>query len=289
MTTNPLIELIILAVIWGASFIFMRIGSPEFGPVFFMAMRTTISSLVLLPIVFWYRQHKGLNGYKIKIFIVGLLNTAIPFVLFGYATLTLSAGHTSILNATTPMFGAIVAYFWLKDKLSASAMLGLAVGFLGVYILMYPKLDANGSQHLLPAMAVLGATLCYGISANFTKKYLNNLKPLTLAAGSQVAASIFLLPISLFYLPSQMPSFEAINSVILLGVICTAIAYILFFRLISALGPAKAISVTYMIPLFGIFWGAIFLQESINLWTLAGCGTILFGVALTTGFIKTKG
>lgn len=267
---------------------FMRIGSPEFGPVLFMALRTLIASLFLMPLVLLYKQHKGLAGYKRKIFIVGLLNTAIPFVLFGYATLTLSAGVTSILNATTPMFGAIVAYIWLKDKLSPSAVLGLFIGFIGVYLLMFNKIGDGQSSSLLPPLAVMLATLCYGISANYTKRYLTAIKPLALAAGSQVSATLVLLPVSLFYMPEAMPSFSAFNALFMLGILCTGVAYVLFFRLIAHLGPAKAISVTYLIPAFGILWGAIFLQEVISLWTLIGCSLILTGVGLTTGFIGKK-
>lgn len=114
MTVKYVAELLLLAAIWGASFIFMRIGSPEFGPIVFMALRTLTASLFLLPLVFITKKHTEFTGRKIKIFIVGILNTAIPFVLFGYATLTLSGGLTSVLNATTPMFGAIVAYLWFK-------------------------------------------------------------------------------------------------------------------------------------------------------------------------------
>lgn len=288
MKTSPIIELILLAAIWGASFMFMRIGSPEFGPIFFMAMRTTIASLFLVPIVIYYQQHKELKGIKLKIFIVGLLNTAIPFVLFGYATLYLTAGITSILNATTPMFGAIVAYIWLKDRLTKNATFGLFIGFVGVYILMFPKLESNFTNTLVPALAVMLATLCYGISANYTKRYLSGVKPMLLAAGSQVSAALALLPISLFFLPQALPSYAAVNALVILGIVCTGVAYVLFFRLIADLGPAKAISVTYLIPAFGIFWGALFLNETITLWTVVGCGFILTGVGMTTGVIGKK-
>ncbi|MEW6982708.1 DMT family transporter [Colwelliaceae bacterium 6471] len=288
MKTNPLIELIALAAIWGASFMFMRIGSPEFGPIFFMATRTLIASIFLLPLVFLYKHHRGLKGYKRKIFIVGILNTAIPFVLFGYATLTLSAGVTSILNATTPMFGAIVAYFWLKDRLTPSAIAGLCIGFIGVYLLVFNKMNTEQTNIVLPVLAVMLATLCYGISANYAKRYLSSIKPLALAAGSQLSATIALLPFAMFYLPQALPSNAAINSVILLGILCTGVAYVIFFRLISDLGPAKAMSVTYLIPAFGIFWGTIFLDEVISISTIIGCALILIGVGLTTGFIGRK-
>ena len=192
------------------------------------------------------------------------------------------------MNATTPMFGAIVAYVWLKDKLSTSAIIGLIIGFVGVYFLMYDKISMAQHDVILPTLAVMLAALCYGISANYTKRYLTGIKPLALATGSQVCATLFLLPISFFFVPSQWPSSSAIGAVLILGVLCTGVAYILYFRLIAELGPAKAISVTYLIPLFGLFWGVVFLNEVITSWMVFGCCLILFGVALTTGVLKRK-
>lgn len=281
-----MIELPLLAAIWGASFLFMKIGAPEFGPLLFMALRTGVASILLVTILVLKKQLISLNKHKRHLFIVGTMNTAIPFVLFGWASLTLTAGSTSVLNATTPMFGAIVAVVWLKDKLRASAVIGLAVGFFGVYLLMYEKLSVPQSTALLPTIAVMVAALFYGISANYAKQYLSDVKPLTLAAGSQLSATIILLPISLFFIPNTMPSLAAFNSVLVIGTLCTGFAYIVFFRLIAAMGPTKAISVTYLIPAFGLVWGMIFLDEHVSLLMIIGCMLILLGVALTTGMIS---
>lgn len=286
MSAKHIIELLFLASLWGGSFIFMRIASPEFGPILLMAFRTLTASLFLLPLVLISKKHKHFQGYKMKIFIVGLFNTAIPFVLFGYATLTLSGGLTSVLNATTPMFGAIVAYFWFRDKLTVTATFGLLIGFIGVYLLVLDKLHLDVETILLPTLAALLASLCYGLSANYTKRYLTGVSSTVLATGSQVSATIVLLPLSLFFLPTQMPSNTAIISVLLLGLLCTGIAYIIFFHLIANLGPTKAISVTYLIPAFGLFWGSLFLDEVITMSMLIGCGFILIGVALATGLLK---
>ena len=235
-----------------------------------------------------YKQQSSLQGLKSKVFFASLFTTTIPFVLFGWAALTLSAGNTSVLNATTPMFGAIVAYFWLKDKLSLFAILGLCVGFIGVYFLMLDKLNTPASNVLLPTLAVMLASLCYGFSANYTKRYLSEVKPLALATGCQISATLVLLPLSLASIPNKMPSMPAVTSVIIIGIICTGFAYILFFRLIAALGPTKAISVTYLIPVFGLFWGVIFLNEQISAAMVFGCILIRTGVAMTTGLIKRR-
>lgn len=290
------VELLLLAAIWGASFMFMRVGSPEFGPILFTTFRTGIGAAFLIVCLMYYKETKALNGRWRDIFIVGALNTAIPFALFGYATLTLTAGTTSVLNATTPMFGAIVAYFWLKDKLTIRAVLGLIIGFIGVYLLVMENLhlgnrNANSvasTQVILPTLAAMLGAICYGISANYTKKNLSTIKPLALAAGSQIAATTMLLPLSLFFIPATLPSTAAIGAVVLIGIICTGVAYIIFFRLIAQLGPAKAISVTYLIPAFGIFWGALFLGETISKMMILGTGVILLGVALTTSVLGTK-
>jgi len=266
----------------------MKIGGPELGPLLFMAIRTLVASLLLVPIMLLSKQYKAMNTVKLHVFIVGMLNTAIPFVLFGWATLTLTAGSTSVLNATVPMFGAIVSVVWLKDKISISAIIGLMIGFIGVYFLMSEKLHMPQTDVLWPTIGVMFAALCYGISANYTKKYLSNVKPIALAAGSQVSASIVLIPISLFFLPNQIPSSAAISSVLFIGIVCTGLAYIIFFRLIAALGPTKAISVTYLIPVFGLIWGMLFLNETVTSIMLFGCSLIMLGVALTTGGIKLK-
>lgn len=286
MQPKHLLELLLLASLWGGSFIFMRIGSPEFGPILFMAIRTLTASLFLLPFVFITKKQSAFNGYKFKIFVVGLFNTAIPFVLFGYATLTLSGGLTSVLNATTPMFGAIVAYIWFRDKMSLSATFGLLLGFVGVYVLVFDKISVGQQNVLIPTLAALLASLCYGISASFTKRYLGGISSIVLAAGSQIGSALFLLPISLFFLPTETPSNSAIISVLLLGVLCTGVAYILFFHLIANLGAAKAISVTYLIPVFGLFWGSVFLEELITTSMVLGCGVILIGVSLATGVLS---
>ncbi len=217
----------------------MKIGGPEFGPILFMAIRTLIASVLLLSLLALKSQIKELIANKKHIFIVGLMNTAIPFVLFGWATLTLTAGSTAVLNTTTPMFGAIVAVVWLKDKMSVSAILGLITGFIGVYFLMFEKLNMPQSNLILPTIAVMLASLFYGVSANYTKQHLSKVNALTLASGSQLSATLVLLPLSLAFIPDQMPSANAIYSVIFLGIVCTGLAYLIFSGLSQLLDQLK--------------------------------------------------
>lgn len=287
MKQSHVIELFILAAIWGASFLFMRIAAPEFGPILLMTLRVAIASMCLIPVLIYYRQCHELKGNWHHLFVVGLISTALPFSLFGYATLSLTAGVTSVLNTMTPMFGVLIAFCWFKEKITVTMVLGLVLGVFGIYLLMYEKIQIQQqNQVLLPTLAIVTATFCYAFSANYTKKYLTGVKPLVQAAGSLFCATVILLPFSLFHLPKAPISTQSIVAVTLLGVLCTGIAYILFFRLLSTIGPSKTISVTYLIPIFGIFWGYLWLDEHISLLMMMGVSIVLFGVAMSTGYIK---
>ena len=272
--------LFLLAALWGASFLFMKVGVPEFGPIAFMLLRTFIATIVLLPLLFLRKRMRVFIVHWKELLLVGTFNTAVPFILFAYATLTLTAGTTSILNATTPMFGALIGYVWLKDKLSLQSIIGLLVGFVGVALLVVGNGGEGSSSHYLPSLAVLLATACYGWSANYTKLHLSNVNSVVFATGSQLAATVVLLPVSLFFIPDEMPSLNAWYAGIALGVACTGIAYVIFFKLIENLGPAKAVSVTYLIPFFGVIWGSIFLGEIITAQVIIGGLVILIGVAM---------
>lgn len=261
----------------------MRMAAPEFGPVALIELRTGIAALFLIPVVFLARQFGHIKANAGLLFMVGIIGTAIPFCLLSYATLYVSAGYASILNATAPIFTAVVAWLWIKDRLSTSALVGLVIGFLGVVVMAFDD-EANTSKvRWIPVLAGMGATLCYGIGANFTKQKLSHLPPLSIACGSQLGAAISLLPFSIWLWPEYNPDAQAWVAVSILGVACTGVAFILFFRLIANVGVHKTISVTYLIPVFGIVWGKMFLSESISVVMILGGMMILTGVGLTTG------
>lgn len=283
-----LVELVVLAAVWGASFIFMRIGTPEFGPVALIELRTLIAAIFLLPAVLIARKSHFLLPNAGRLLLVGVTGTAIPFCLLSYATLTVTAGYASILNATAPIFSALIAWIWVKDRLDLSGIAGLLLGFIGVIVLVFDKQGDSGQITLLPVIAGLGATFCYGFSANFTKQKLQHIHPLALACGSQMAAAIVLLPLSLWLRPEAMPSKAAWISVVILGIACTGFAFILYFRLIANIGVNKTISVTYLIPLFGVAWGMLLLDEPLSLLMICGAILILTGVSLTTGVLRRK-
>jgi drug/metabolite transporter (DMT)-like permease len=289
MRSSDISELIALAAIWGAAFLFMRIGAPEFGPLALAALRVAGATVLLMPLMLW-RGHKGaLRTHWKAIAIVGLFNSALPFVLFSIAALAINAGLSSILNATAPLWGALIAWLWLNDKLSGSRVFGLFIGFAGVLFLAWNKASFKPSEHGVSAAVAIGAcllaTLGYGFAANYTKKKLTGVPPLAVAAGSQAAATAVLALPALWFAPQAMPSVAAWSSVVVLALLCTGVAYLLFFRLIAHVGAPRAITVTYLIPVFAVLWGALFLREEITLPMAAGCVVILVGTALASGIV----
>ena len=285
MPVKDMFALIALGAIWGGSFMFMRVAAPEFGVFALVEVRTVLATAVMAPALFIVGGLRDIKRFFWPICLIGAVNTAIPFSLFNYSSLYLEAGVNAILNATAPMFGALVAYFWLQDKLNKTAIFGLLCGFIGVAVISEQKVS-GGQLSILPIIAVCLATTCYGLAACMMKRFLQGVKPLAVAAGSQAMASVMLLPLAIATWPETMPSMNGWLNAIGLAVLGTGIAYILYFQLIANIGPAKAITVAYLVPLFGILWGLILLGEAMSLQTLIGGGLILSGVALTTGITR---
>ncbi|AXK65027.1 DMT family transporter [Burkholderia sp. IDO3] len=287
--------LAILAALWGASFLFIRIGVAEFGVAPLMALRVGIGALFLIGLALTRFKPAELAArlrqHAVPLFVVGVLNSGAPFCLFAYAELTLSAGVTSVINATAPLWGALVAYVWLKDTLSLPRTLGLVIGFAGVLTLVWNQIaNAHGSTGAsataLAAAAALGATLLYGIAANYTKRKLTGVDPLVNATGSMIGSTVLLLPFAIATWPAATVSAHAWGAVLALGIACTGIAYFIYFFLISHIGPSRAITVTFVIPVFGLLWGALFLGERVSIVMIEGCAIVLVGTALATGAIK---
>lgn len=297
MTPLLLLEFVALAALWGASFLFMRLGASEFGPVATAGMRVTLAALCLLPLFLKPAVWADFRARWRHILFVGVLNSGLPFLLFSFAVLHIPTGVSGILNATAPLTGAVVAWLWLKDRPGGSRVLGLVIGFVGVALLVLGKsgVNAQGSVsaggHTLSLLAMgacLLATLSYGIAASYTKRYLSGVNPLASATGSQMGASLALALPMLWWWPAQAPSSGAWAAVVALAVVCTSIAYILYFHLIERAGPARALAVTFLIPVFALFYGALFLGETISAWML-GCGLVIVaGTALSTGLLRLK-
>ncbi|HET9976948.1 MAG TPA: DMT family transporter [Burkholderiaceae bacterium] len=293
MRTTDLAELLTLAALWGASFLFMRVAAPEFGPVALTALRVGGAALFLLPLLAWHRQVGVLRQHWRPIAVVGLVNSALPFVLFSVAALAIDTGLSAIFNATAPLWGAVVAWAWLGERPGRSRVAGLALGFAGVVWLAWDKASVKPGAHGVSAAVAIGACLLasafYGFAANYTRRRLAGVAPLAVAAGSQTAATLLLALPASWVAPAAMPGARAWASVALLALLCTGVAYLLYFRLIAHLGAARAITVTYLIPLFAALWGALLLGETLTPSTAAGCLVILAGTALATGFIALPG
>jgi drug/metabolite transporter (DMT)-like permease len=286
-----LIEFVLLAAIWGASFLFMHLGAREFGAVATAGVRVTIAALFLLPILLWNGLGRQLAQHWKKTFFVGLLSSGIPFACYAFALLSISTGLSSILNATVPLFGAVVAWVWLKDRPHGLRIVGLALGFIGVALLAWDKAsfkpDATGQSSAWAVLACLVACLCYGLSASFTKRYLSGTPALVTATGSQLGASLGLALPTLWLWPARMPSSTAWLALLAVGVLCTGLAYILYFRLLAQMGPAGSLTVTFVIPVFAVVYGVIFLDETVSLWMLLCGAIIVFGTALSVGMHKS--
>lgn len=296
MTPALGLEFLLLAALWGSSFLFMRLGAAEFGALPTAGLRVMLAALFLLPALLVPGVWADFRRRARAILFVGLLNSGIPFALFAFAVLHIPTGLTAILNATVPLSGAVVAWLWLGERPGASRALGLAIGFGGVILLVLGKSGLAGiagvgpdaGLTLLAMGACLLATVLYGLAASFTKRHLTGVHPLATATGSQIGAALGLALPTAWLWPSRAVSGTAWTAVAAVALLCTAVAYILFFRIIEKAGPSKALAVTFLVPVFALAYGALFLHERITPWMLV-CGVIIVcGTALSTGLLKIR-
>lgn len=285
-----MLEFVLLAALWGSSFLFTRLAIQDFGPVPTAGLRVVIAAVLLLPLLLW----RGLGGQLLAnatpVLVVGGLNSALPFLCFAYALQYITTGLSAILNATVPLFGALVAWVWLQDRPTRTRALGLLVGFAGVALLAWDKAsfkpDASGVVSGWAVLACLLATACYGLAASFTKLRLAGLPSLVTATGSQISASLWLLLPTWWFWPTHAVGNTAWWAIAVLGAVCTGLAYVLYFRLLEAMGPARALTVTFLIPVFALVYGVALLGEQVTLWMLL-CGAVIFaGTALSAGLVR---
>jgi len=276
--------LILLSAIWGASFLFLRVSSPVFGPFFLIEMRVASGLLVLLPLCIAMKKHHEIIANWRSLFVLSLCNMTLPFCLLAYATLSIGAGFASILNATVPFFTAILAFTFWQQKLSLTAVLGMLLGFVGVVLLMLSYSGPIAANVPLKAIAagLLGAVL-YGLAINLTAAHLYKVSGVAITTGSLLFSSIILLPFAYWQMPDVLPTGSIWFSVFSLGIVCTGFAFVLFYRLIARIGSNLAVTNTFLIPLFSLFWGNLFLAEEVTTYMLFACMLVLAGVGMTTG------
>jgi len=287
MRSADVAELLALAALWGAAFLFLRMGAGAFGPVALIAVRVAGAALLLVPLVAWHGQLRALVRHAGPIFVVGMTNTALPFLGFAYAALSITSGLSSILNASSPLFAALIGRLLFAERLDRSRIAGIVIGFAGVLLVAWHGADVKtGGSPWLAAAACLAAACCYGWSPHYMRRRLQGVPPLAVAGGSQLAATIVTVPPALLLWPATPLPAHVWATAAALAFGCTGVAYILYFRLIAHVGGANAIAVTFLIPAFAIAWGWLFLDERVTATLIAGCLVILLGTALATGLLR---
>ena len=269
----------ILGAVWGSAFIFIKIAAPEFGAVGLVQTRLLIASLVFLPVLFTKKYFNLLKPAWKHSLVLAVTNNAIPFTLFSFGSFGADSNILAILNATTAFNTMIIAFLWLGEKVTTKQIFGLILGFIGVIILVNPE---SSSTSIFSAILCLIGAACYSFSTVFIQKYSNNTDKFVLIGWSIVFSCIIMIPITLLNLPSEIPSSRAILSAIWLGSISTGLAFFGYVYLIEKIGAVKTSTVAYFLPIFGIIWGAVFLNEIITLGIISGCITILIGVFFAT-------
>jgi len=283
MNTANMLRLILLAAIWGSSFLFMRIGAPVLGPGLLIEMRVGFAALFLCAVGLALRKRLDVARNWRHYLILGCFNSALPFLLFAYAASTLSASVLSVLNATAPMWGALIALVWERQRISPTKLAGLLLGTGGVALLVGFDAVASRPGAGLAIGAALLAALSYSVASAYARQ-ARSVEPFANAHGSMWAAALLVIP-ALLLIPARGPaSAGVLGAALALGVLCTGVAYILYFKLIEDVGTTSALTVTFLNPLFGILWGALFLGEVVGWYTIAGAAIVIAGTALVTGF-----
>ena len=283
MSLINIARLLLLAAIWGASFLFIRIAVPTLGPAFLMNGRVLFAAVFLLLVALVLKKRLLLVEHWRHYLQLGFINSALPFLLFAYAAGVLTASLLSVVNATAPIWGALIGILFYRQPMSVKVFCGLVLGVSGVAILVGfdPVLLQPGA--LLAVAAAASAACCYGIATHYTRR-AKSIEPFANAHGSMWGALCCLLPATVVFPVQQSLTPGVALAVLALGVLCTGVAYLLYFKLVQEVGATSTLTVTFLIPVFGVLWGWLFLQEQIGWHTLGGSLTVLTGTALVTGF-----
>jgi drug/metabolite transporter (DMT)-like permease len=288
MSPADSLRLLLLSSLWGMSFIFMRVASPEFGAIPLVLVRMGVGAALLVPLLLGARYLGLVRAHWRGLLTLGLINHVVPFSLLALATTRLEAGFTSLINATTPIFTALLGAALFATPVRPQQYLGLAMAFLGVYVLSANRLDfALGGDGWF-ILAVLGATFCYGIASNYSKTRLGHLPVRVLAAGSSAFSALILLIPGLWLWPATPISALAWGNALALAVLSTTVAFLLYFRLIATAGATATSTVTFLVPVSALLWGYLLLDERIGLQILIGMVITLLGTAIATRLVRLR-
>ena len=279
-------SLLFLGAVWGAAFLFLRIAAPEVGPAWAAEIRLVVGAAVLV-VVAGPRTLRAARGRMISFLIAGALFSAVPFTLIAFATVTLPAGFTALLNAATPLFTAAIAVVFLGQRLGLQAVAGLGVGVAAVVILVGWSPLEPGAATILAVAAGLGAPASYALAGNYVRAKMARVEPLELATGMLVAGSILALPVALLSGAPRTPALDGVVSLVGVGVLSTAVAWPIFFRVLRRTTPTAASTVTFIVPAFALTWGSLVLAEPVGLGLLVGFGLIAASLALVLGLVPS--
>ena len=269
------ILLTFLGALWGSAFMFIKVATPEFGPIALVNARLIIASFIFLPILLRSKYIHLLKPIWRQVLVLAILNNAVPFTLFSYASFGADSNILAILNATTAFNTMIIAYIWIGENVSLKQLFGLLLGFIGIFILVNPQ---NSETTLISSMSALLASFFYSYSTVYIQRQSVNANKMVLIGWSIIFSAVIMLPVTIFYLPDTIPSISAIGSAIWLGAISTGLGFLGYVRLIDKIGAVKTSTVAYFLPVFGIIWGAIFLDEIISSTIIIGCLIVLIGI-----------
>jgi drug/metabolite transporter (DMT)-like permease len=285
MELKDWILLTALAAIWGSAFMFIKISAVDFGPILLVTLRLLIAGLVFMPFLLRKKKRSLFRAYLPAILIIAIVSNAIPFTMFAYASLGATSNMLGILNGTTAFLTTIIAYFWLKEAVTSKQIIGLVLGFVGVLILVNPS---NGSTTLIASMCAMIGSLCYAFNAAYLQKYHSNSDKIVLIGWSMLFGGFFMIPLASFNLPNSMPDTNSILALFWLAVISTGVGYLAYVRLIDRIGAVKTVTLTYLLPVFSIIWGAIFLKEQITFFILGGFIFVMMGMYFANTSNKSK-
>lgn len=288
MTRPQVLMLCCLAAIWGASYMFIRMALPYFGPVALSGLRSLIGALALSPFLMGRIPLGYLRTHGRHLLVIGVISTALPFLCLTLTTRYTSAGFASILNALTPICSALIGFVWMRERLSLPALLGIALGFTGVSVMVLDRDTISSSFPLLPVLTGLCATFFYGLTGFYSRRFLQGIPSTVLSSYCQASAALVMFPFVLWLWPAAPVPAQGWALATVLGILCTGIAFILYFRLLEQVGVVRTIVVTYLIPVFALLWGALFLDESATAPMLGGAALILTGIGLTTRAPKPR-
>ena len=285
MELKDWILLTALAAIWGSAFMFIKISAVVFGPILLVTLRLLIAGLVFMPLLLQKKKRLLFKSYLPAIIIIAIVSNAIPFTMFAYASLGATSNMLGILNGTTAFLTNVIAYFWLKESVTSKQIIGLLLGFIGVLILVNPS---NGSTTLIASLCAMIGSSCYAFNAVYLQKYHSNSDKKVLIGWSMLFGGIFMIPLASFNLPNSMPDINSILALLWLAVISTGVGYLGYVRLIDRIGAVKTVTLTYLLPVFSIIWGAIFLQEQITFIILGGFMFVMMGMYFANTSKKSK-